>query len=139
MPIKDTYGWIKTCIPDPTDKDRTTQFGCLLEEVAETVNAIGADPKTVLQLERTSQAFKDSLGIFNLSQQEKVMFLDGLCDVIVTAVTSAYAQGFDIVGAMREVNRANYSKFEDGKPLFNEQHKVLKGNNYIPPDLTPYI
>ena len=64
--------------------------------------------------------------------------LDALCDQIVTAVGVAHMFGMNIEGAMDEVNRSNFSKFVDGKPVFNEHGKIIKGPNYTPPDLTGF-
>lgn len=38
----------------------------------------------------------------------------------------------NVPGALAEVNRSNYSKFEDGEPVFNENMKVMKGKDYTP-------
>lgn len=69
----------------------------------------------------------------------KVGFLDALADQIVTATGVGTFLGMNVPGALAEVNRSNYSKFEDGEPVFNENKKVMKGKDYTPPDLTPYI
>jgi hypothetical protein len=42
----------------------------------------------------------------------------------------------DIVGALREVNRSNYSKFVNGRAVFDENGKIKKGADYSKPDLT---
>lgn len=47
--------------------------------------------------------------------------------------------GFDIVGALQEVNRSNWSKFENGEPIFDENGKIKKGPNYRPPDLSKFV
>lgn len=65
--------------------------------------------------------------------------LDSLADQIVTATGVGTFLGMNVPGALAEVNRSNYSKFEDGEPIFNENKKVMKGKDYTPPDLTPYI
>lgn len=65
--------------------------------------------------------------------------LDALADQIVTATGVGTFLGMDVPGALAEVNRSNYSKFEDGEPIFNENKKVMKGKDYTPPDLKPYI
>ena len=44
-------------------------------------------------------------------------------------------EGMDIVGALDEVNRSNFSKFVNGKPVFDENGKIKKGANYKEPDL----
>ena len=65
--------------------------------------------------------------------------LDALCDQIVTAVGVAYMLGMDIQGALNEVNRSNWSKFVDGKAVFNEQGKIAKSENYTPPQLVEFV
>ena len=46
--------------------------------------------------------------------------------------------GYDMDAAIDEVDRSNWSKFdEDGKPIFNENGKVMKGPNYTKPKLKP--
>jgi len=69
----------------------------------------------------------------------RLALLDALADQIVTATGVGTFLGMNVPGALAEVNRSNYSKFEDGEPVFNENKKVMKGKDYTPPDLTPYI
>lgn len=71
--------------------------------------------------------------------KDPVDLLDSLADQIVTATGVGTFLGMNVPGAVSEVNRSNYSKFEDGEPVFNENKKVMKGKDYTPPDLTPYI
>ncbi len=71
--------------------------------------------------------------------KDRIGLLDSLADQIVTATGVGTFLGMNVPGALSEVNRSNYSKFEDGEPVFNENKKVMKGKDYTPPDLTPYI
>ena len=72
-------------------------------------------------------------------EEDRVELLDALCDQIVTATGIGTFLGMNVPGALSEVNRSNYSKFVDGKPIFNENQKVMKGPDYTPPTLTPFI
>lgn len=65
--------------------------------------------------------------------------LDSIADQIVTATGVGVFLGMNVPGALNEVNRSNYSKFEDGEPVFNENKKVMKGKDYTPPDLSKFI
>jgi hypothetical protein len=47
--------------------------------------------------------------------------------------------GYDLTGALAEVDGSNYSKFEDGVPVFNEQGKIRKGKGFYQPNLKPFI
>lgn len=71
--------------------------------------------------------------------KDRIGLLDSLADQIVTATGVGTFLGMNVPGALAEVNRSNYSKFEDGEPVFNENKKVMKGKDYTPPDLSPYI
>lgn len=75
----------------------------------------------------------------NIVIKDSVELLDSLADQIITATGVGTFLGMNVPGALAEVNRSNYSKFEDGEPVFNENMKVMKGKDYTPPDLTPYI
>ena len=71
--------------------------------------------------------------------KDRIGLLDSLADQIVTATGVGTFLGMNVPGALAEVNRSNYSKFEDGEPVFNENKKVMKGKDYTPPDLTPFV
>ena len=62
-----------------------------------------------------------------------------MCDQIVTAIGVGYMLDFDMVGALTEVNSSNWSKFEDGEPIFDENGKIAKGKDYFKPELAKYI
>ena len=46
--------------------------------------------------------------------------------------------GFDMVGALDEINKSNWSKFENGKPVFDENGKIKKGAEYFKPKLSKF-
>ena len=76
---------------------------------------------------------------FALSNGGKIELIDALCDQIVTAIGVAHMFGMDIQGALQEVANSNDSKFEDGRPVFNEHGKIAKGKNYFKPELAKFI
>lgn len=135
-PITSIIAWFDSAIPEPTDKNRRVQVGVFLEEVAETLSACKLG-----MYARTVDSFANSLkfATIDLPDVERIKLLDGLCDVIVTVVGIAHNYNLDIMGALDEVDRSNWSKFIDGKPLFNEQGKIVKSAGYTPPDLTPFV
>ncbi|WP_241362608.1 hypothetical protein [Escherichia coli] len=92
-----------------------------------------------IALSKLSELMKtDHMAIFPANSDRQGL-LDSLADQIVTATGVGTFLGMNVPGALAEVNRSNYSKFEDGEPVFNENKKVMKGKDYTPPDLTPYI
>ena len=65
---------------------------------------------------------------------------DALTDILYVTYGAGYAYGIDLDQCFKEVQRANMSKLgEDGKPIYNDQGKVMKGPNYIKPDLSKFI
>lgn len=80
---------------------------------------------------------KETAGSFVVIDRNAL--LDALADQIVTATGVGVFLGMNVPGALGEVNRSNYSKFENGEPVFNENKKVMKGKDYTPPDLSKFI
>lgn len=93
----------------------------------------------IKHLRFVSNKMKEEDNSYYIHQEDRVELLDALADQIVTATGVGTFLGMNVPGALAEVNRSNYSKFVDGEPVFNENKKVMKGKDYTPPDLTPYI
>ena len=65
---------------------------------------------------------------------------DALTDILYVTYGAGFAYGIDLDKCFKEVQRANMSKLgEDGKPIFNEKGKVMKGPNYREPDLKQFV
>ena len=65
---------------------------------------------------------------------------DALTDILYVTYGAGYAYGINLDKCFKEVQRANMSKLgEDGKPIYNEQGKVMKGPNYTKPDLSKFV
>ena len=140
MKIKDIKNWFEVAIPNPTDKDVCVQIGVHFEEFAEMLWALGINSKA-REIDELSDFFKscDEQALWHIKQSCKVELLDSIADQIVTGVGTGYMLGMDIEGALEEVNNSNHSKFEDGKPVFNEQGKISRGKHYRAPELKKFI
>ena len=65
---------------------------------------------------------------------------DALGDIIYIAYGTAVAYGLPMDKIFNEIHRSNMSKLgEDGKPIYREDGKVLKGPRYAPPDIKSII
>ena len=145
--LRKTLNWFEVARPEAAPNTFSVQFGVHCEEFAETLDAIDPlDDELAELIQDASKAVKElasalKKGTHTLQKDDliRVDLLDGLCDTIVTAVGTAHALGMDIVGAMDEVNSSNFSKFENGKPVFKANGKIGKGINYTPPNLEPFI
>lgn len=145
-PIADTLKWFKLAVPEPTDKNKYTQVGCHFEEFAEML--ISLIPHEHGQHAGWDLINSQADGYKTFSDKDmaklntyvnKDELLDSLCDQIVTALGVGYMFGFDMKSAFAEVVRSNFSKFENGKPVFDENGKIKKGANYTPPQLGEFI
>lgn len=130
--------WFNTATPEPTTKDICVQMGAMFEEMAELSRAFGIRNE---KLEETSAKFYQADHPNQVAERpiDRMELLDAMCDVQVTMQGVCAYTGMDYHGALAEVNRSNWSKFVDGKPVRNEQGKIAKGANYTPPDLWEFV
>ena len=142
MSINKTLEWFKEAVPNPDNKTLSVQIGCHLEEVAEMLGALEISNKVLLEDAVCSlTVLADNLksGRHHIEYIDDTEMLDSIADQIVTATGVAHMLSMDIAGALDEVNRSNFSKFEDGKPVFLDGGKIGKGRDYVAPDLAPYL
>ena len=65
---------------------------------------------------------------------------DALTDILYVTYGAGHAFGINLDGCFEEVQRSNMSKLDkDGKPIYNDHGKVLKGPNYFEPDLKKFV
>ena len=65
---------------------------------------------------------------------------DALTDILYVTYGAGFAYGIDLDKCFKEVQRANMSKLgTDGKPIFSEKGKVMKGPNYSEPNLKQFV
>ena len=65
---------------------------------------------------------------------------DALTDLLYVTYGAGHAFGIDLDKCFEEVQNSNMSKLdENGKPIYNELGKVMKGPNYFKPDLSKFV
>ena len=65
---------------------------------------------------------------------------DALTDILYVTYGAGHAFGIDLDKCFDEVQNSNMSKLgENGKPIYNESGKVMKGPNYFKPDLSQFV
>jgi|TARA_B100001142_G_C13766613_1_gene435480 predicted HAD superfamily Cof-like phosphohydrolase len=66
--------------------------------------------------------------------------VDALTDILYVTYGAGHAFGVNLDKCFDEVQRSNMSKLGmDGKPIYNDKGKVMKGPNYFKPDLSKFI
>ena len=85
---------------------------------------------------------KEELEELTEAMQDKNLLevADALTDILYVTYGAGHAFGIDLDKCFEEVQNSNMSKLgEDGKPIYNEAGKVMKGPNYFKPDLSKYL
>ena len=85
---------------------------------------------------------KEELDEFQEALKEKnlIEVADALTDLLYVTYGAGHAFGIDLDKCFAEVQRSNMSKLgEDGKPIYNDQGKVMKGSKYYKPNLKQFI
>ena len=66
--------------------------------------------------------------------------IDALTDILYVTYGAGHAFGVNLDKCFEEVQNSNMSKLgEDGKPIYNENGKVMKGPNYFKPNLNQFL
>jgi len=83
------------------------------------------------ELEELNQAIKD---------KDIKEVADALTDILYVTYGAGHAFGIDLDKCFDEVQQSNMSKLgSDGKPIYNESGKVMKGPDYFKPDLNKFL
>ena len=75
-----------------------------------------------------------------IKEKDIVEVADALTDILYVTYGAGHSWGIDLDKCFEEVQRSNMSKLDDeGKPIYNEKGKVMKGPNYSKPNLKNII
>ena len=75
-----------------------------------------------------------------MNKKDLVEVADALTDILYVTYGAGHAFGINLDKCFEEVQNSNMSKLDkDGKPIYNDKGKVMKGPNYFKPDLRKFI
>ena len=81
------------------------------------------------------EEFKEAIKNNNLKE-----VADALTDILYVTYGAGHAFGINLDNCFDEVQQSNMSKLgNDGKPIYNEEGKVMKGPKYFKPDLNKFL
>ena len=111
----ETFGQeIKEKASFPSDKITSLRYDLIKEELDELKEAI--DKKDIKEV------------------------ADALTDILYVTYGAGHAFGIDLDKCFEEVQNSNMSKLgNDGKPIYNDKGKVMKGPNYFKPNLSKFV
>lgn len=124
------------------DRENSTQaslyLGLCCEELAEGLDACAIDDNS--ELRELSRLLRTGVMSHMVQSARPDELLDAAIDLIWVATGLAASLGADVEGALGEVIRSNDSKRNpDGSMSLDATGKVIKGPNYTPPDLRPFL
>ena len=74
-----------------------------------------------------------------MNKKDLVEVADALTDILYVTYGAGHAFGINLDECFEEVQNSNMSKLDNnGKPIYNDKGKVMKGPNYFKPDLTKF-
>ena len=85
---------------------------------------------------------KEELEELTAAMQKKDLLevADALTDILYVTYGAGHSFGIDLDQCFDEVQNSNMSKLgKDGKPIYNDSGKVMKGPNYFKPDLSKFV
>ena len=86
-------------------------------------------------IEEELNEFKDAM-----SKKDLKEVADALTDILYVTYGAGHAFGINLDDCFEEVQKSNMSKLgNDGKPIYNEHGKVMKGPNYFKPNLNKFL
>ncbi len=75
-----------------------------------------------------------------MNNKDLLEIADALTDILYVTYGAGHAFGIDLDQCFEEVQNSNMSKLdENGKPIYNDAGKVMKGPNYFKPDLSKFV
>ena len=118
------------------------------EKVKQFMQTFGQEVKTKASFsdEKTNQLRLDLISeeleeLKNALQSKDLLELaDALTDILYVTYGAGHAFGINLDKCFDEVQNSNMSKLgSDGKPIYNESGKVMKGPDYFKPDLSKFL
>lgn len=135
----ETFGHPVADEPTIANDDRLVlRLALILEEAIELADAMGfatddlKDSADYMLNKIGPRVYEDDVDI--------VAVADALGDLEYVTNGAALEMGIDLPAVVTEIHRSNMTKLgPDGKPIYREDGKILKGEGYEPPNLRPVL
>ena len=100
--------------------------------------SFGSDKINKLRLDLIKEELEELIEA--MEKKDLLEVADALTDILYVTYGAGHAFGIDLDKCFDEVQNSNMSKLdENGKPIFNDEGKVMKGPNYFKPDLSKFV
>ena len=121
-----------------TNFDKVGTFMKTFGQEVKTKASFSSDKINKLRLDLIKEELNELTEAMN--NKDLLEVADALTDILYVTYGAGHAFGINLDKCFEEVQNSNMSKLDDnGKPIYNEHGKVMKGPNYFKPDLTKFI
>jgi len=139
--------WFKRVHPNMSSRELDLQVAILLEEFQELLftfelefnREFHLDHRILAdQINKISYALKE--GKTSLTIKDRTKFAKESGDLVVAAMGAMTQAGINAKKVVQKIDESNWSKLDfNGKPYYDENGKVIKGENYRAPNLSKYV
>ena len=121
-----------------TNFEKVGLFMKTFGQEVKTVSGLGSEKINSLRINLISEELEELKKA--ISDNDITEVADALTDILYVTYGAGHAFGINLDKCFNEVQESNMSKLDkDGKPIFNENGKVMKGPNYFKPDLSKFL
>ena len=121
-----------------TNFDKVGTFMKTFGQEVKTKPSFSTDKINKLRLDLIKEELTELTEAMN--NKDLLEVADALTDILYVTYGAGHAFGIDLDKCFQEVQNSNMSKLdENGKPIYNEHGKVMKGPNYFKPDLSKFV
>ncbi|MAH52150.1 MAG: phosphoribosyl-ATP diphosphatase [Candidatus Pelagibacter sp.] len=121
-----------------TNFEKVGLFMKTFGQEVKTLSELGSDKINSLRISLINEELEELKKA--ISENNIVEVADALTDILYVVYGAGHSFGIDLDKCFKEVQDSNMSKLgEDGKPIYNEHGKVMKGPKYFKPDLSKFL
>ena len=121
-----------------TNFDKVGNFMKTFGQEVKTKASFSTDKINKLRLDLIKEELSELTDAMN--NKDLLEVADALTDILYVTYGAGHAFGIDLDKCFDEVQNSNMSKLgKDGKPIYNDSGKVMKGPNYFKPDLSKFL
>ena len=121
-----------------TNFEKVGEFMKTFSQEVKSKSSLSSDKINILRINLIEEELEELK--LSIKQKNLLEVADALTDILYVTYGAGHAFGINLDKCFEEVQNSNMSKLgDDGKPIYSEKGKVLKGPNYFKPDLSKFL
>ena len=121
-----------------TNFEKVKQFMQTFGQEVKTKASFSDEKTNQLRLDLISEELEELKNA--MASKDLLEVADALTDILYVTYGAGHAFGINLDKCFDEVQNSNMSKLgADGKPIYSESGKVMKGPDYFKPDLSKFL